>query len=202
MPISRRLFMLGACALPGCTALGLLSPSGDVRDVYELRPVSLPVQTGRSARSLMVLSPTAPAAITTDRILIRQDPLAVTYLPDASWPDSVPNMMQSVLIRSLSSAGRIGFIGAQGSGPVPDTVLFTRIDAFEVTVQGDGRFEAQISMELTVLRDRDQRVLGTRRFANTLPLVDDQASTIARGFQQLLDTMLPEAATWVLARSG
>ncbi len=202
MQLSRRLFILGLFALPGCSALELLSPSGDVRDVYELRPISLPAQTTRSARSMMVLSPAAPAAITTDRILIRQDPLAVTYLPDASWSDSVPDMMQSVLIRSLASAGRIGFVGGQGSGPVPDTVLLTRIDAFEVAVLDDGRFEARISMELTVLRDRDQRVLGTRRFASDLSLADDQARTIARAFQQLLDAILPEAGTWVLARSG
>lgn len=202
MTLSRRLFTLGALALPGCTALELLSPSADVRDIYELQPVSLPAQAGRSSRNLMVLMPQAPAAIATDRILIKQDPLVVTYLPEASWSDSVPQMMRSVLIRSLASAGRIGFVGAQGSGPVPDTVLLTRIDAFEVTAQGDGRFEAQILMEMTVLRDRDQRVLGTRRLAAALLLADDRAPTIARAFQQLLDGLLPEAATWVLVRAA
>jgi ABC-type uncharacterized transport system auxiliary subunit len=201
MTLSRRLFALGALALPGCTALELLSPSGDVRDIYELQPVNMAAQSARSSRRLMVLMPTAPAAITTDRILIKQDPLAVTYLPDAIWSDSVPQMMQSVLIRTLASAGRIGFIGAQGSGPVPDTVLLTRVDAFEVMAQGDGRFEARISMEMTVLRDRDQRVLGTQRFAGAVTLPNDQASTITHAFQQLLDGLLPQAATWVLARA-
>ncbi len=201
MTLSRRFFALGALAAPGCTALDLLSPSGDIRDIYELRPASLATQTRRSSRSLMVLMPAAPAAITTDRILIKQDPLSVTYLPDASWSDSVPQMMQSVLIRTLASAGRIGFIGAQGSGPVPDTVLLTRIDAFEV-IAINSSFEAQISMEMTVLRDRDQQVLGTRRFAGALLLPNDQASTIARAFQQLLDDLLPEAATWILARAA
>ncbi len=198
---SRRLFTFGAFALSGCTTLDLLNPSGDVRDIYELRPITLPAQTGRSSRSLMVLMPSAPAAITTNRILIKQDPLAVTYLPDASWSDSVPQMMQSVLIRSLASAGRIGFIGAQGSGPVPDTVLLTRIDAFEVAVQRDGRFEARISIEMTVLRDRDQRVLGTRRFGGSQILASDQGAIIAQSFQQLLDEILPRATSWVLARA-
>jgi ABC-type uncharacterized transport system auxiliary subunit len=202
MTVSRRLFTLGALALPGCTALELLNPSEDVRDIYELQPVSLPPQTGRSRRSLMVLMPQAPAAITTERILIKRDPLAVTYLPDARWSDSVPQMMQSVLIRTLASDGRIGFVGAQGSGPVPDTVLLTRIDAFEVTAQGDGLFEARVAMEMTVLRDRDQRVLGTRRFADAIVLADDQADTIARAFQQLLDGLLPQAGGWVLARAA
>ncbi|MCK0097400.1 ABC-type transport auxiliary lipoprotein family protein [Yoonia sp. F2084L] len=199
MTLSRRMFALGALALPGCTSLGLLDAA---RDVYELQPVSLPAQSGRSSQSLLVLMPTAPAALSTDRILIKQDPLAVAYLPDASWSDSVPQMMQSVLIRTLASAGRIGFVGAQGAGPVPDTVLLTRIDAFEVTMLADGRFETRISCEMTVLRDRDQRVLGTRRFEGALIIASDQAGPIARAFQQLLDDLLPQAATWVLARAA
>lgn len=202
MTLSRRLFMLGAFALPGCSALDFLGPSGPVRDIYELQPINLPARGGRSSRNLMVLMPSAPAAITTDRILIKPDPLTVAYLPEASWSDSVPQMMQSVLIRSLASAGRVGFIGAQGAGPVPDTVLLTRIDAFEVGVLENGGFEARVSIELTVLRDRDQRVLGTRRFANAVALADDQAATIAPVFQQLLDALLPEAAAWVLARAA
>ena len=200
MTLSRRLFTLGALALPGCTALDLLGPNGAIRDVYELQPVALPARSGRSAQRLMVLMPTAPAAIATDRILIKQDPIAVTYLPDATWSDAVPQMMQSLLIRTLASDGRLGFVGAQGSGPVPDTVLLTRIDTFEVTAQGAGRFDVRVSFELTVLRDRDQRVLGTRRVAGSQVIPDDRADTIARGFQGLLDGLLPEAAAWVLAR--
>ncbi len=200
MTFSRRCFTLGLVALPGCTALDLLSPSGAPRDIYELQPINLAAQGRRSSRSLLVLMPTAPAALTTDRILIKKDALSVTYLPDANWSDTVPQMLQSVLIRSLASSGRIGFVGAQGAGPVPDTVLLTRIDAFEVSAQADGRFATRISCELTVLRDRDQRVLGTRRFVQDLTIVDDRARTIAGAFQQLLDNLLPEAMTWVLSR--
>lgn len=202
MKLSRRMLVLGATALPGCTALDLLGGSGAARDIYALQPVSVAAQGRRSSRSLLVLLPKAPAAIATNRILIQQDPLVVTYLPDASWSDAVPDMLQSVLIRSLASAGRIGFVGAQGDGPVPDTVLLTRIDAFGVTQQADGRLRAEISCEITMLRDRDQRVLGTRRFAQSLVIDDDRADTIARGFQQLLDGLLPEIVTWVLARAS
>ena len=202
MTLSRRTALLGALALPGCTALGVLNEAAAPRDTYELQPVTVAAQGRRSSRSLLVVLPNAPAAIATDRILIRQDPLSVTYLPDARWADQVPEMLQSVLIRSLSSAGRIGFVGAQGDGPVPDTVLLTRIDAFGVDQKADGSFVARVSFELTVIRDRDQRVLGTARFAQDQPLADDQAATIARGFQQALDTVLPPAMNWVLARVG
>ncbi len=202
MHLSRRNFALGVLVLSGCSPLDLLAPSGPARAIYQLQPVSLDPQGSRTSRSLLVLMPAAPTALSTDRILIAADPLTVQYLPDATWSDAVPQMLQSVMIRSLASARRIGFVGPQGAGPVPDTVLLTRIDAFGVAVLPQGGFEARVALELTVLRDRDQRVLGTRNFTGAIPLADDRGDTIARGFQDLLDRLLPEAITWVLARAA
>jgi ABC-type uncharacterized transport system auxiliary subunit len=202
MTLTRRSITLAMLALPGCSALGALNDAALPRDTYALQPVTITGQGRRSSRTLLVLEPTAPAAIAIDRILIRQDPLSVTYLPDERWADTVPSMLQSILIQSLASSGQIGFVGAQGAGPVPDAVLLTRIDDFSVNQQADRSFDVRVSFELTVLRDRDQRVLGTRRFATVLPIADDQARTITLAFQEALETLLPQALTWVLAQVG
>lgn len=199
--LSRRLFALGTLALPGCTALGVLNDNSAARDTYELQPITVAAQGSRTSRSLLVLMPSAPAAIATDRILIRQDPLSVAYLPEARWSDQVPQMLQSVLVRSLASAGRIGFVGAQGAGPVPDRVLLTRIDAFGVDQQANGSFLARVSFELTVLRDRDQRVLATRRFEQVGPVTDDRARGIVPVLQGQLDGLLSSAVPWILANT-
>ena len=202
MTLTRRTFTLAILGLPGCTALGALNDAATPQDTYALQPVSIASQARRSSRTLLVLEPSASAAIATDRMLIQQDALSVTYLPDARWADTVPKMLQTILIQSIASTGQIGFVGAQGAGPVPDAVLLTRIDAFGVDQQADRSFVARVSFELTVLRDRDQRVLGTQRFATTLPVANDQADTIAATFQQALETLLPQALPWVLARVG
>lgn len=202
MTLSRRMFALGALALPGCSSLGLLGPSGPVRDLYELQPVALPAQSARASRRLMVLLPTAPAGITSDRILIRPDAITVAYLPGAAWSDSVPLMLQSAIVRTVASAGRLGFVGAQGAGPVPDTVLLTRIDAFEVSVQDGGGFAIRVAFEMTVLRDRDQRVLGTRRFEGSQNITSDRADLVAQSFQRILDASLPQAGQWILGLAG
>lgn len=201
MTLTRRFFVLGTLGLPGCTALNALNDAALPLDTYELQPVTVSTGRARSSRTLLVLEPTAPAAIATDRILIKQDPLSVTYLPDVRWSDEVPQMLQSVLIQSLAASNGLGFVGRQGAGPIPDSVLLTRIDAFGVEQQADGTFEVRVICDLTVLRDRDQRVLGTRRFTGALAVADDQADTIARAFQRLLDGLLPEVVAWVLARA-
>lgn len=199
MTLSRRVFLMGTLALPGCTAIASLNNAATPLDTYALQPASGTAQRSRSSRSLLVLEPTAPAAIATDRLLIKPQPLSVTYLPGARWADTVPQMMQSVLIRSLADSGGLGFVGVQGAGPVPDTVLLTRIDAFEVNVLANGTYEVSVSLDLTVLRDRDQRVLGTRRVAQSRPIGSDRADIISQGFQHLLDDVLPQTVAWVVA---
>ena len=193
---SRRLFILGGLALPSCTALSALNEASVPRDTYELMPLTGRMQGLRSRRTLLVLEPTAPAAIATDRILIKPDPLSVTYLPDVRWADEVPRILQNLLIRSLSESGRIGFVGEAGSGPIPDYVLLTRIDSFHVDVAADQSFTARIAFELTLLRDRDQSVQGTQRFRGETAIANDQASTIVQALQQLMDTVLADAVGW------
>lgn len=200
MTLTRRLFVLGGAALPGCTAISRLNDAAMPLDTYELQPLNLAPGTRRTSRTLLVLEPAAPATIATDRMLIKPDPLSVTYLPGVRWSDGVPPMVQSILIRSLAASGGFGFVGAQGSGPVPDFVLLTRIDAFGVNVLPDRTFEAQLAWELTVLRDRDQRVLGSRIFAEKRPIASDQAADISVAFQQLMNLILPDAVAWVAAR--
>ncbi|MEJ8561974.1 ABC-type transport auxiliary lipoprotein family protein [Yoonia sp. GPGPB17] len=201
MALTRRMFTLGIFALPGCTAISSLNEAAQPRDTFALQPINIAAEGRRSARSLLVLEPTASAAIDTDRILIRRDPLSVTYLPDARWADGAPQMLQSILVQSLAATGRIGFVGVQGAGPIPDTVLLTRIDDFGVDRQADGLFVVRIACELTLLRDRDQRVIDTRRFAQSGNVSDDAASTIAQGFQTQLDALLSDAVPWVLMRA-
>lgn len=202
MTLSRRFFLLGTLGLSGCNAISTLNEAALVSDIFELQPVNRIAPAIQSSTTLLVLSPTAPAAITSDRFLFRKEVLSVTYLPNARWSDEVPQMMQSLLIQSLASSRQFGFVGAQGAGPVPDTVLLTRIDAFDVLARSQGDFQLRVSFELTVLRDRDQRVLGTRRFAKTRVGTSDQADQIARLFQQLIDELLPDAVAWVSARAS
>ncbi|WP_411890955.1 ABC-type transport auxiliary lipoprotein family protein [Yoonia sp. SDW83-1] len=198
--LTRRFFVLGAISLPGCTALNTLNQAAQPRDTYDLNPVEL--EGGqRGTRSLLVLVPTAPATIVTDRILIKPTPISVAYLPDVRWADEVPLLVQSLLIRSLSFSGQFGFVGPQAAGPVPDFVVLTRIDQFGVDALPDGSFKAVVQMNITVLRDRDQRVIGTRRFEGSALPSNDLAVPVVQAFQQILDALLPDAVRWIGARA-
>lgn len=197
MKLTRRATLLGAAAsLGGCSALSSLNAAATPLDTYDLTPVSGSTSGSRSRRTLLVARPDIPAAIATDRIMVKPTPLAVTYLPDARWVDELPAVIQSLLIRSIAGTGRMGYVGGEKSGPVPDLALLTRVDAFQVDVKQDA-FIVTAAINLTLLRDRDQRVLSSRTFTASIPSADDQPSTIVTAFQAVLNDILPEIANWV-----
>lgn len=199
MMMTRRFALLGgAASLGGCTALTSLNTAATPLNTYDLIPASGPAGGRRSGRTLLVARPDAAAAIATDRIMIKPSPLAITYLPDARWADDLPEVMQSLLIRSIAGTGRLGYVGPGEGGPVPDVALLTRLDAFQAEVTGDV-LNVTVDMTLTLLRDRDQRVIASRVWRQTAPAADDSPAAVVAAFQAALNTLLPEMANWAAA---
>lgn len=188
----------GCLFLGGISTLSAISTATKPLDTYDLLPVTGLRQGARSARTLLVARPQAPAALTSDRILIKPDPASITYLPDVRWSDEVPAVLQSLLIRSIAGSGRIAYVGAQDAGPIPDKALLTRIDAFEVLVGSDGSFDVRVDFELTLINDSDQRIVATRQFKGASPASSDGVADIVSAFQGLSDRLLPGVVDWVI----
>ena len=200
--LTRRSALLGmTMALGGCSAVSALNSAAQALDTYDLVPVPGSSAGRRSGATLLVARPETPGALATDRIMIKPDPRSITYLPDARWSDELPLVVQSLLIRSISGTGRIGYVGQSDGGPVPDTALLVRVDAFQVAVTADQLFEITVDIALTLLSDADQRVIATRSFSQSTKARDDSPATIVAAFQQVLDVVLPAMADWVVQRA-
>lgn len=200
--LTRRLALLGAAsALGGCSAVAALNSAAQPLDTYDLSPAAGATSGRRSSRTLLVALPEASAAIATDRIMVKPDAASITYLPDARWSDELPAVFQSLLVRSISGTGRIAYVGRSEGGPIANTALLVRMDAFEVRQSGDTGFQAVVDVALTLLDDRSQRVIGTRSFAQAAPVADDSATAIVAGFQSILDALLPAMADWAVSRA-
>ncbi|KIN62696.1 ABC-type uncharacterized transport system, auxiliary component [Sulfitobacter noctilucicola] len=197
--LTRRSALLGAAAsLSGCSAISTLNAATEALDTYDLRPVAGSTSGPRRARTLLVARPQAPATLSTDRILVRSDAASISYLPDARWTDELPEVIQSLLILSISATGRVSYVGRTDAGPVPDKALLVRIDAFDVSVAADGRFMAQVDMDLTVVNDQDQRIIASRRFLQTAQASNDTPAEIVAAFQRVIEDVLPTMSDWTL----
>ncbi|MEM7642997.1 MAG: ABC-type transport auxiliary lipoprotein family protein [Pseudomonadota bacterium] len=197
--LPRRAILLALPALSGCAAIGALIPD-DALPTYDLAPV--PGRTGaRRSRVLAVPRPDAPAAIATDRILIKPDPLTVAYLPDARWSDEVPALVQSLAIRSIAATGRIGHVGAADSGPIPDVALLLRIDAFQAEPAPDAAtIPVRIALAATLVRDEDQSLLASRNFTGEAMAASDSPAAIIPAFQTAIAVILPALADWTASQ--
>lgn len=197
MTMTRRFAILGAAAsLGGCSALSALNTPA--RNIYDLLPASGSASGRRSGRTLVVARPDAAAAIAGDRIMIKPAPQAVTYLGESRWSDELPELIQSLLVRSIAGTGRIAYVGGGDGGPVPDLALLTRIDGFQAELVGD-QVRVVLDMTLTLLRDADQQVIASRIWRHAAPSQDDGAPAIAAALQTVLNAVLPQMADWVVA---
>lgn len=197
--LSRRAALLGAVAsLGGCGALASLNQAATALDTFDLTPAPGSTAGGRLSRTLVVARPDAPAGIATNRILVKPGPRSITYLPGAQWSDEVPLLVQSLLIRSISGTGRIGYVGQSENGPVPDLALLVRIDAFEAVEDANRILTATVDVRLTLMRDAEQQVIASRSFAQSAPAAGDSAPEVVAAFQAVMDALLPEMANWVL----
>lgn len=179
----RRTFLLGmVSSISSCGTLSALSEASVPLDTYDLLPAAGSKRGKRTSRTLLVARPQASAVLATDRIVIKPDPAAITYLPDARWSDELPAMLQNLLVRSISQTERVAYVGISEGGPVPDKALLVRIDAFEVDALKDGSFEIRVDVFLSMINDGDQRVTDTRRFAQRATSASDQPRDIVTAF--------------------
>lgn len=200
--MTRRMAMMGAMAsLTGCGAVTALNSAATPLDTYDLLPVPSAARGPRSGRTLAVALPELPAAIASDRIMIKPDAVSVTYLPDARWSDELPRVFQSLLVRSISGTGRLAYVGRSEGGPIANTVLLARLDAFHLQVLADDSIEARADATLTLLDDRTQRVRSSRSFSGTALSVDDTPRAAVAAFQTILNALLPEMADWAATRA-
>lgn len=199
--LTRRIALLGmASVLGGCSAVSALNSAAKTLDTYDLMP-AVGAKTGRrSGATLLIARPEASSALGTDRIMIKPDAQSITYLPNARWSDELPLVVQSLLVRSISGTGRIGYVGRSDGGPVPTTALLVRLDAFDVAVLDQG-FEVRVDIALTLLDDKAQTVIASRGFAQNAAVAQDDPASIVAGFQRILDVLLPAMADWAVARA-
>jgi cholesterol transport system auxiliary component len=195
---ARAALLLLAPALSGCAAVTSIQQASRTLDAYELTaPVGAP-GLGRADQTLLVEQPTTSGALDTDRILVKPSAIQVQYLSDARWIDPAPELVQTLLVRTIDNTGRVAFVSGQSLGPIPDYVLLGDLRDFQVEVVPGGQppVEVVVALALTLVRDLDQRVVATRLFRQRVPAASADAPTVVAAFDLAMDAVLAQAAEW------
>ncbi|WP_043771984.1 ABC-type transport auxiliary lipoprotein family protein [Roseivivax isoporae] len=198
----RPAFLLPILALllgPGCSALSALGEATAVLDVYELRaPEAVPTGPRRSLEVTVVL-PTTTGALDTDRIMVKPDPLAAQYLPDARWGEEVPVLVQSLMLRTLQETEAFAYVGRDPLGISGDVAVVADVIDFQAEADADGP-GATVRLQLSVqaVRESDVAILSSRTFEATARAADTETRTIVAAFDAASAQLLVAFAEWAV----
>lgn len=189
-------------ALPGCGALSALS-GGPKRDVFELMPPDLPPQScaRRSGAELVIELPKTRASLDTDRIMVRPAALQAQYLPDAQWGDTVPAMLQRLLVRSLGNYDAFSHVGRTPLGASGDYALISEIYDFNAALVENTAL-VRLSVEAQIVRESDARVITSRRFVSELAAPSTRNADLIPTFDAAAGVLVAQMTAWGLGAVG
>lgn len=199
-----RILALGLLLLlTGCGALGALGNASRPLDVYELRaPEGLPVAASPLRREVIVELPSATGTLDTDRIMIRPDAFQAQYLPDARWGEEVPVMVQTLMVRSLSSTDGILYVGRRPLGGGGDFAIVTDLVDFQAELRDEGLPIVRVAMNIRIVREADVAIVASRSFAAEAEADGTEIEQIVAAFDTATDRLLTDFTTWTMARLG
>ncbi|MDO9638031.1 MAG: ABC-type transport auxiliary lipoprotein family protein [Pseudotabrizicola sp.] len=199
------LTILAATAfLSGCAAISALSGAATPLESYDLQaPADGPVARSSLARQLVVEVPSAPGGLMTDRIMIRPRPLQAQYLTDGQWSAETPEMMQTLIVRTLEDSNGLRYVGRRPLGSFGDYVLISELTDMQAEAAPAGQ-GANIRVRLTarLVRESDASVLSTRTFNVTYPVASTDTIVLVEGFNAATQIMLKDLSGWVLNTLG
>jgi len=202
MTLSRRSFvsLTAVAGLSGCAAISAVSRASEPLDTYTLSPLA-PGGSGAGRGHLVVELPSAAGELNTDRILIKVSPRQAEYLPDARWAEQTPAMVQTVLLNSLLNQGGFRLVSRVGAGLMPDNTLMCEIQALQAELTGPDPTSTQIRIRfrLTVIREADRSIAGSRTFDSVVPVGSDDTQTLILALDNALQPVLAAAVAWVRA---
>ncbi|PCH45854.1 MAG: ABC transporter [Hyphomicrobiales bacterium] len=185
-----------AMQVSGCA---LLKPAPAPRDTFELSaPTSFDAIRGSTSAQILIKQPNALKSIDSDRIVVRTSPSEITYMSGAQWSDNVPRMVQAKLVEAFENTGATGATAKPGDGLVIDYQIISDIRRFEIDANGQGQAKIEISLKL--LADRTGKVVESRIFSASAPVLSKGGAGAVEAFDKAFADLSNDIVKWVLSR--
>jgi ABC-type uncharacterized transport system auxiliary subunit len=174
------MLVAGACS-------GLTQSDKPAMVKWWLNPVTgLAVTTPASGIKAVELSVTAVPGLDTDRILALSDAAALKPFIGASWVDYLPDLVASLVGRSLEASGRFRIDGGSAARGTETCQLHLELREFFAELEPSGQPGAvQVAMSGTYQCDSGN--VTPLRLSATVPANDQQMKAIVAAFQSAMD---------------
>jgi len=177
-------FLLNACS-------GLTSSDQPASTTWWLKPYTGAMQVNpHEAPRMIAVSVTVVPGLDTNRILTLSDDAELNRYAAARWADNLPELVESLVGRTLESSGRFEMAAGRIKSGSEDCDLQLEVRGFFAELDGDGT----TSGVRVAIDGRYQcgSVAVPIQLSASIPVHDDRMSVIVAVFQEAVDSVLEE----------
>lgn len=187
------LVVLSACS-------GLIPGTGAPLKLYTLTPKNTyPPDLPEVQWQLVVEPPIAPAGINTNRIALAQSPITLDYYAGATWTDSAPALVQTLIIESFENTRKIVAVGRESVGLRPDYVLKLELREFQADYESAKNLPTvDVRMIAKLVRMPDREIVATHMAERRVPAEANSLDAVVGAFDTALGPVLKEVVVWTL----
>lgn len=180
---------LSACMLGGQTApVTIMAPNVTVMADPDVEPVKW---------SLQVQRPMTDQMRDSERVLVRRTPSRLQVYPGAAWLDSVPEMLQLMMIRALTDSDGFEGVG-RGGGLRARYRLVTEIRHFEAVDDGSDALGIDLEIQASLVHQRGSRQVASHTFRRSTRSQGKEIGPLIEAWEGLLNEFLADLSGWVL----
>jgi ABC-type uncharacterized transport system auxiliary subunit len=167
---------------------GILTSDQPVKQIYVLEPWSVPSgDFAGDSWPTLALTVTAVPGLDTDHIQAVGTDARMHQYANARWADFLPDVLTSVMRRSLSSADRFTAVKASPAPDTDDWVLALEAQQFYGVRDGAGNTSSvEVRFEGTLnCGDKGHQL----RLSSSSPVYEERLSVVVRAHQKALDAV-------------
>lgn len=125
----------------------------------------LPVPTIAAYQSvkplhIQVLPVEVAAGLDTSHIALIENDVRMDYLADSKWAESLPEMLQSVLIETLRQSHLATSVSSEAAGANADRLIHLTASSFNAVRNAEGGIAVRVSLEAKVISPQTHDVLS------------------------------------------
>ena len=142
--------------------------------------------------------PVAQAGLNTSRIAVYRTPISLDYYRGANWVDTAPKMVQTLLIESFESSGRIVGVGRQSVALRANYNLVTELREFQAELSEGQLPKVRVRLNAKLVRFPQRVIVATIGKEAITRAKSAQIVDVVRAFDDSLGKVLKGIVTWTL----
>ena len=199
MTMQRRAF-LSLLPAAGLSACGNILGPPEAGTIYVVKPRFAPsaaAPAARAAWALSVMRPDCPGSLDTDRIALVKPDGTMDYYANATYPDRLPQLVQTALIDAFEASNRIDQVAREQDALHADYGLFTEIKDFEAQYTGAVP-QARVALTAKLSTGHGRVIVGSFAAAHSAPAAADTVAAVVQALEGALGSVASGIAAWAL----